>query len=114
MIGSPNNPVIVFMGDKVFENRSIIMYDIKSDEYQILPPSQNYVSIDVKPFDHCIFLHKSKDDNNEYIISFDQKHIAYLNCSLKRMSLLKLIETDDCRNMFQTDNATCLQLNNDS
>ena len=87
-----NENEIIFFGDRRGHNGScIIVYDINSDEYTILNDKQNYKSIGVETYRHCVFEHNNNNNNNtlEYI-SFDRNHIALYNHNETKMYKLSL------------------------
>lgn len=85
-----NGNEIILLGDATTWNQGflvwapnrqdVIVYNVMSDEYKILSDDENYKSIDMKPFRHCVFkcndIQRNKSCHQEGYISCDYKHFA--------------------------------------
>ena len=118
---------IIFFGDGNSRSQSLIVYNVISKEYTILSDDQNYKSIDVTPYKHCVFKRndisfesggierkqKEKDMRDKYI-SLDDKHFSIYKYdgknshSMKKFTIINKMNTD----IEILSNAMCCSLFN--
>ena len=100
------------MGDRSYfsdNNDKLVVYNIINDDCQILSDKENYKTLNVETFNHCIL--QNICNPNQYI-SFDKTHVVVYDHSRKQTFDVKLINKTDIE--FPPGGAVCVQLDEDS
>lgn len=132
-VNNNNGEEIVFLG--TYDNPSITICNVLSNEYKHLSDVQNYKSIGAyKPYYHCIFKNNyPKNENEVEYISFEKNYIGLYKHGMHQQHVYKLeldyeqnnIEKDSDEKksdggdrysieapVFPISHATCLSLSN--
>ena len=120
----PQGNEIIFFADRVGVagvcGDSVVIYNVNLDEYTILNDKQNYKSINLPIYGHCVFQHYKRNGNSTEYISFDENHIALYNHDQHQMYRLKLnyinkkMTNGENAPKFPTLNCLCVSLSNTS